>query len=886
MNFLLRFMVFWLILNFAGHDSRAQNYKKFVQESWRLSKQGNFQASANQLEKALEGARAKDEKELQKQGSAEKDYYSLSTLYNDLGVYHGHLSHYSISKDYFLKSIEAASRYHGGANKIQLMNIAVVFENEGEFLKAENHLLQAYEMGMAEMDLESNNYVRSGFYAASSLASFYRRQGHLERALDVLEPFESYLSQSRGKNSFLYSKFLKEKALILSMSSKKQALELLDQSLSINRQKMLAGIEVEDDQYPEETFYNTLSDYVSMKLSIGEWDGLQDKIDSAISYFDKAYGEESLAKIRALNQKGKLAIASGDSAEMYQIVEHISNFLSGREEFLENKKVDILSSCADFYWHFNDPLADSLFITSNNSALKTIAERFNYFNEKERRLFYDKTTMYFNIFYNYLLTAHQRNQMLLGEALNLRLETKGLLLNTTIKIKEQLKYSKDTVLNDLFLDWVTLKNKMNSKEKYQRYQAEADSIERILVRRVAAFSDLSERKIYGWEIIRDSLEKDEVFIEVIRTPRYAQKFTPIGPNGISIKGFLPETYYMYLIVKPESESPELVLAMNGNAMDSIFFNQYSNAINFKVKDELSFGNYWLHLEEHLKGVNKIHLSPDGVYNKINVNTLLDPKTGKFLLEKYDIRIVLNGKDVLRKPQHNSVNSTDKVVLFGRPKFRMVPETQEFDRSAKLSSKRFSFSDLPGTQLEVIEISNILSQSKVDSKIFLDVHANESNLKSLVDPSILHIATHGYFQYLPFQDPLFYSGIALSGASDKIQNVTKEDGLLSAYEATGLSLDQTELVVLSACETGMGLASDGQGIYGLQSALKIAGAELLIMSLWKVDDQVTQELMTTFYRILLDTDVSFQEAFRKAQYQVKQNHSDPYFWGAFHLIGTG
>ncbi|MCI0413736.1 CHAT domain-containing protein [bacterium] len=135
----------------------------------------------------------------------------------------------------------------------------------------------------------------------------------------------------------------------------------------------------------------------------------------------------------------------------------------------------------------------------------------------------------------------------------------------------------------------------------------------------------------------------------------------------------------------------------------------------------------------------------------------------------------------------------------------------------------------------------------------------------------------------FTNPLLRSGLALAGANTWLRGKSPpaeaEDGILTAEDVSGLDLLATELVVLSACETGLGQVHTGEGVFGLRRAFVLAGARTLVMSLWKVPDQQTQELMENFYQRLLIGE-SRADALRGAQITVKASHPDPVFWGAF------
>jgi len=224
----------------------------------------------------------------------------------------------------------------------------------------------------------------------------------------------------------------------------------------------------------------------------------------------------------------------------------------------------------------------------------------------------------------------------------------------------------------------------------------------------------------------------------------------------------------------------------------------------------------------------------------------------------------------------------------------------------------SLAELPSTKTEVGKIETILKERGWNVQSYVEEEALEENLKESYKPGLLHIATHGFFQpdTTGNLNPLLSSGLFLTGAGNSLKGLNRpsgEDGILTAYEAMNLNLDNTNLVVLSACETGLGEIRNGEGVYGLQRAFKVAGAKSLIMSLWKVDDEATQELMVGFYTHWLSSPaagrgahptapsefvpVSHREvgaqlrsAFLAAQKELKARYPSPYYWGAFVMVG--
>jgi len=211
-------------------------------------------------------------------------------------------------------------------------------------------------------------------------------------------------------------------------------------------------------------------------------------------------------------------------------------------------------------------------------------------------------------------------------------------------------------------------------------------------------------------------------------------------------------------------------------------------------------------------------------------------------------------------------------------------------------KDLSFAPLLDSEEEARAIKALLPRAQ----LLTGSQATKTALKRAQAPRILHIATHGFFlsdvqntvpdtrgqsnsnsppATVKLENPLLRSGLALAGANQ--WKGKSDNGLFTALEAAGLNLWGTKLVVLSACETGLGEVKNGEGVYGLRRALVLAGAETQMISLWKVRDDVTRELMTEYYRRILQGE-GRGEALRAVQLEMlkKKGRERPYYWASF------
>jgi len=300
----------------------------------------------------------------------------------------------------------------------------------------------------------------------------------------------------------------------------------------------------------------------------------------------------------------------------------------------------------------------------------------------------------------------------------------------------------------------------------------------------------------------------------------------------------------------------------------------------------------------------VFLAPDGVLSLVPYGALVD-ETGHYLIENWHLSYLTSGRDLLRFREHDPARSSSLVVAdpaFERPR-PTPPTTRSGATTLPPGARAFDlgdarFTSLPGTAQE----ARLVSKELESARVLTGAAASEAAVKRERGPLVLHIATHAFFIPLTQQpqksrgiqgengaeprlptNPLLRSGLALAGANDA--STGNEDGLLTALEVSSLDLTGTKLVVLSACETGLGDLTLGEGVQGLRRALALSGAETQILSLWDVDDAATRELMGGYYEGLRRGEGRAQ-ALQHAQLALMANpaHAHPNYWAAFLASG--
>lgn len=516
----------------------------------------------------------------------------------------------------------------------------------------------------------------------------------------------------------------------------------------------------------------------------------------------------------------------------------------------------------------------------------------------------------------YALQLYPRNQSVIRLALSVALLRKGRISDEMAQITTYLASESQSELREMIADFKELRRKYaismltGSSSKASLINQATDSLSDEVTRHAEQFARKyshirAARALPGLDEIVDKvagqLPKNTALIEVVR----ARTQLVFVPHAL-------DEHYLALVLQPDGKSSAVDL---GSAReideDARQFHQElreppctaqtsKNACRSSDRSlmlaQRLYRKIGLPLKRKLNGIQKIFLSLSGELYLIPFASLHDGHS--FWGDNLNINYVSSGRDLLRKP----VNSTTKsITVFANPDFNASSSNmRQTLRSASIADQKRScqafFAPLYGSAREAESIKKYFPSAK----LLMGREATAEALLNVQSPAVLHIATHGILlgsnscsgtesrreivedsRPMP-SHPLLRSMLAMAGA-----NMDTGTGLVTAFELSDLNLTGTQLVILSACKSGLGEIHNTEGVYGMRRAFITAGAETLVTSLWSVDDIATQRLMEVFYRHLkngISRSVALQSAMREIRKTKEYRH--PYYWAAFISIGRG
>jgi CHAT domain-containing protein len=385
--------------------------------------------------------------------------------------------------------------------------------------------------------------------------------------------------------------------------------------------------------------------------------------------------------------------------------------------------------------------------------------------------------------------------------------------------------------------------------------------------------------------------------------------------------FREEPWYLALLLFPDQriEFIDLGEASGVNSRITDFLTALQNPQQDAVRPaQVLYQRFFADLRDHLQGIHHLYVSPDGLFNFVPFASLHDDKD--YLLGQYEFHYLTSGRDLLREPVIDPKHPPQKPLILADPDFQAtLAASQDGAQSLQQGLSKSWYGQfkgiprLPGTRREASGIERLMGVAPL-----LGAQATETVVEKAEAPVILHLATHGVRvedaeqgagllassrglgrslvtldrDLVDSQPPgnpdatqLSRSVLLLAGAEHGDTALdSAHDGLLTAEEVRSLNLWGTQLVVLSACDTGKGALASGQGVYGLRRSFLVAGAETLVTSLWPVSDEATGELMVSYYQKLVKEKKGRVEAMEVAMQEMKRRRPHPYYWAPFIVIG--
>jgi CHAT domain-containing protein len=726
-----------------------------------------------------------------------------------------------------------------------------------------------------------------------SLANLYLATGRYEQSEQSAQVAMPLFEKIIGKNSPYYAYCLSVLGRAYYLNNKEEKAELaLKNAIAVF----------------EKTVGTKHPDYGAMLGSLANLYKKIKRYDESEVYFLKA--KDLLAQTVG-TKNNNYYITLGNLAKVYAATQQYEKAVPFFETVLGEGEA-VLGKNNDKYLAFKYAFANMLteqgkyerafteFQAANAIQKFFLSNYLNFLSEDDRVDYYKTVESNFENF-NMLAMAYPKPAVL-QELLELRLYSKGLLLNENQRIIKNILNTDNQSIKENYQTFFDLKKQLAkcyalspaqlaaAKINIDELEEKTNALEKKLVQASQTFSDWQSTQNQSTEAIFKNLKNDESAIEIIR-------FREQQYDDLTDKIF-----YNYLIINKKDNvlTYSLLTQKNGKTLENAQYENYyleATKRNGNVSLMQELGNiFWKNMDNELVGKKKIYLSPDGIYHKINLETLQN-QDGKYLNEQYSFVILTNLKEIAAQSE-KLLPENPTAILIGNPAYDLqnlkqydLPEGWE-----SASTRSFELKPNPYTQKEVTAIHKILTNYNWKSALYVKNEAKEEVLKNMTQsPTLLHIASHGYyledarnksnFPLSNTKNPLLHSMLFLSGAQNTLQNkkINEEDGIFTAYEMANLDLRQTELVVLSACHTGLGKIKNGEGVYGLQRAVMSAGAKSLIISLWEVDDKATQLLMTHFYSFWTAGNDK-HVALKKAQAEVKLKYPQPFYWGGFILIG--
>jgi CHAT domain-containing protein/Flp pilus assembly protein TadD len=771
--------------------------------------------------------------------------------------------------------------------------------------------------------------VLGGLY--NSFGDYEKAEDKLKRALKIYQNLgvtdSPVLANSLGVFARVY----------MNKGEYRQAEPFAQEALKIREQ--FQG----DDHFMVSTSLNTLGE---IYLHLNEYDKAEAVLLKAIEIRQKHENTHSL--VISLNNLCRLYYNSGDYDSAEQLGKttlELGRFSLGKNHPHLAETLNLLGKIVAAQGRFQQ--AFQYMRQAQHIDLKSIDHMKGFTSDAQQLKFMQKIQEDFHVFLSLILKKLADSPQALKEGMDTILRRKGIILEVQRQFQRALVSDDERTMKafNRLAEVRSLHTKMifsgPGQKSLDAYRKEIDLLRAEKERLEIQLSSYSQSYMVhrkkadaNCENIAAKLKKSgkSALVELVRVSLYNfDRKTDRPWDG--------DHYFAFILMPGNPYNLHMVDLGAGDNVDSLI-SQLKKMI-FRIQHQKTkkitrlagrlYDTVFLPIKKELGDRRHIYLSPAGDLNLIPFEIFYSPDE-RFLIEDYTFNYVSCGRDILGYGETSQLGS--KALLVGDPDFDMkiadkasvVKNSVEPVQQEKIAAQRsilmqdLRFDRLPGTRQEVQTIQSLLGKDQTE--LYIGKDAIEEVLRTMKAPRILHLATHGFFlkdiqfspltnpsskrgittvkthtkrpsiQRIKIDNPLLQSGFVLAGANDVLKSSGSKsfDGVVTAEKILSLKLRGTDMVVLSACNTGVGEVKRGEGVFGLRRAFAQAGARSLIMSMWSVPDKETTELMVAFYKNILSEKMNRCQALRQAALKemriVKQRygHANPFFWGAFVFMG--
>ncbi len=831
---------------------------------------------------------------------------------NNIGACHWNLGQYDEALNYLTEALEIRREVLGDTHPdyaMTLNNIGLCYLAKGDYGNGIDYLTRAMDIRRIILGANHPDYAAS----LNNLGGAFYDLGDYDRAI-------SYYSEGQAIYIDNYGEQHPYSALgYLNIGNCYVQLDRLSQAIEYYEKAMEVYEKVYGSNSPD--CASVLQNLGLCYAELGDYDKALPNLSKALEIRKEELGEHHPEYATSLQNLG----------HYYRILEdyekgilYASEAMRIYRDVLGERHLDYancLSSIGFSYLRTGDRDSSSTYLRSFYGIFSDIVlDAFTYLPQNQRSMYWDNYNFHYSL--NLPIATHflSGDEEFMRTAYNGALFSKGLLLNTETEMRRLILESGDEealTLYDRLLEerqWLDELYNIPVSERpmpVDSLENLCESLEKELQLKSRAFGDYTKNLTITWKDVQAALGKHDIAIEFLE---------------ISVAE--DTTVYGALTLKKGYDAPHFIELFDLKDLEALRakYAGRPHSEGLVMEDGALYDMVWKPLEGELKGTKNVFFGPSGELYHIAIEYAAGGK--RPVIRKKNIYRLSSTRQLavergVAERSRSAVfgglkyGASEEVLLADSRKYtqRSLPEDVFFHIDSldiRGAGGGLMVADLPGTETEALEIDALLRKEGLDNTLRMGEEGTEAAFKDLSGrrENIIHIATHGFYWNghqasrinerlgrslddgagrLQEDASMTRSGLLFTGANNTLRGRENkegvDDGILTAKEIAQMDLRGTDLLVLSACQTGLGEVS-GEGVFGLQRGFKKAGVNTILMSLWEVDDEATSLLMTSFYKALAKG-LSKADALKAAQKAVKnykaKDFSSPYYWAAFILL---